>query len=169
MSSLDAPGLPRPFSKARPPTGSKPISSLLCLPHVHFLYLSQPPPLLQKLPFVVLAPIKIAHQVLSILRALLWRIPHPPEFILVQVSSLTISAEGWYKEISKNPPSIPTLALVWLVGRLRGSKVIIDWHNLGYSILALRLGPNHVFVKLAKMSLRPPFPTQIIKLRLPQV
>ena len=71
--------------------------------------------------------------------------------------------------MSKNPPSIPTLALVWLVGRLRGSKVIIDWHNLGYSILALKLGSDHVFVKLAKMSLRPPFLMQIVKLRLPQV
>ena len=61
--------------------------------------------------------------------------------------------------MAKNPPSIPTLALVWLIGALRGSKVIIDWHNLGYSILALNLGSNHLFVKLAKMSLRPPFAT----------
>lgn len=37
-----------------------------------------------------------------------------------------------------------------LVGRIRGSKVIIDWHNLGYSILALKLGEKHVFVRIAK-------------------
>ncbi|KAG0703027.1 hypothetical protein DFH29DRAFT_918421 [Suillus ampliporus] len=37
-------------------------------------------------------------------------------------------------------PSIPTLALVWLVGRMTGSKVVIDWHNFRYSILALKLG-----------------------------
>ena len=52
----------------------------------------------------------------------------------------------------KNPPSIPTLALVWLVSWLRGSKVIIDWHNTGYSILALKLGQTHLFVKIAKWS-----------------
>ncbi|KAH9994383.1 glycosyltransferase family 33 protein [Russula vinacea] len=114
--------------------GSKPVPTLLSLPRTHFLYLSQPPPFLRKLPFIVSAPVKILQQLLSILYALLWRIPHPPEFILVQ-----------------NPPSIPTLALVWLVGALRGSKVIIDWHNLGYSILALKLGSDHIFVKLAKM------------------
>ena len=69
--------------------------------------------------------------------------------------------------MAKNPPSIPTLALVWLVGKLRGSKVIMDWHNLGYSILALNLGSDHIFVRLAKMSLRPPIPTRNVKLRLP--
>jgi beta-1,4-mannosyltransferase len=48
--------------------------------------------------------------------------------------------------------------LVWLVGTLRGSKVIIDWHNLGYSILALKLGSDHIFVRLAKMSILPLLP-----------
>lgn len=50
----------------------------------------------------------------------------------------------------KNPPSVPTLALVWVVGVLRGSKIIIDWHNLGYSILALKLGEGNPLVKIAK-------------------
>ncbi|KZP30410.1 glycosyltransferase family 33 protein [Athelia psychrophila] len=113
--------------------GSKPSPTLLSLPHIHFLYLSEPPKIVTRLPFILAAPIKIIHQICTILAALMVRVPHPPEFIMVQ-----------------NPPSIPTLALVWLVGRLKGSKVIIDWHNLGYSILALKLGPDHIFVRLAK-------------------
>jgi beta-1,4-mannosyltransferase len=36
------------------------------------------------------------------------------------------------------------------VARLRGSRVIIDWHNLGYTILAMRLGEKSQFVALAK-------------------
>ncbi|KZT68760.1 glycosyltransferase family 33 protein [Daedalea quercina L-15889] len=113
--------------------GAKPVPSLLSIPHVRFLYLSQPPKYIASWPFALAAPRKVLHQVLSILNTLLVRIPHPPEFIIVQ-----------------NPPSIPTLALVWLVARLRGSKVIIDWHNLGYSILALKLGNRHIFVRIAK-------------------
>ncbi|OBZ79967.1 Chitobiosyldiphosphodolichol beta-mannosyltransferase, partial [Grifola frondosa] len=113
--------------------GSDPIPSLLSIPHVHFLYLSSPPAFLNALPFVISAPRKVLHQVCSILHTLLVRVPHPPEFIVVQ-----------------NPPSIPTLALVWFVAKVRGSKVIIDWHNLGYSILALKLGERHIFVKIAK-------------------
>ncbi|KAF9229756.1 glycosyltransferase family 33 protein [Gyrodon lividus] len=111
---------------------SKPVPSLTSLPHVRFCYLTEPPSFLAKVPFVLAAPAKIAQQVMSILYALMFAIPYPPEFIMVQ-----------------NPPSIPTLALVWMIGRVRGSKIIIDWHNLGYSILALKLGYSHPFVKIA--------------------
>jgi hypothetical protein len=58
---------------------------------------------------VVVAPIKIAHQVLSILRALMWCIPRSPEFILVQVSSLIISAQAWYKENIEESTQHPNL------------------------------------------------------------
>lgn len=51
---------------------------------------------------------------------------------------------------SQNPPAIPTLPVVKLASLLRGSKVMIDWHNTGYSVLALRLGETHPVVKLAK-------------------
>ena len=50
----------------------------------------------------------------------------------------------------QNPPSIPTLQVAWIVARLRGARFVIDWHNLGYTILALRLGRRHVVVRLAR-------------------
>ena len=49
----------------------------------------------------------------------------------------------------QNPPSIPTLFIVWIVSRLQGARFIIDWHNFGYAfiasytIMALSLGMNH--------------------------
>ncbi|KAJ3986328.1 mannosyltransferase [Lentinula detonsa] len=113
--------------------GSKPIPALERLPKVELRYLSEPPAILRSLPFVLLAPFKIIHQITSILRELLIHAGEPPEYILVQ-----------------NPPSIPTLAIVWLVGKIRGSKVIIDWHNLGYSILELKLPKTHLYVRIAK-------------------
>lgn len=51
---------------------------------------------------------------------------------------------------SQNPPAIPTLPIVKFAALLRGSKVIIDWHNTGYSILALRLGGKSLVVRFAK-------------------
>eukprot|EP00924_Labyrinthula_sp_SR-Ha-C_P000544 snap_masked-scaffold_27-processed-gene-2.21-mRNA-1 protein AED:0.02 eAED:0.02 QI:0/-1/0/1/-1/1/1/0/497 len=35
----------------------------------------------------------------------------------------------------QNPPSIPTLSVLSLVSLLNESQIIIDWHNLGYSVL----------------------------------
>lgn len=38
-----------------------------------------------------------------------------------------------------------------LICLFRGSQLIIDWHNFGYSILALKFGFQHPIVKLAHM------------------
>ncbi|CAK5279875.1 unnamed protein product [Mycena citricolor] len=114
--------------------GSAPIPSLN-RPEVKIRQLPEPPRPLRALPFLLSAPVKIVLQILGIFVEL-FTIPNPPEFILVQ-----------------NPPSIPTLAIVQTVCYLRGSKLIIDWHNLGYSILALRFpkaGEKHPLVRLAK-------------------
>lgn len=50
----------------------------------------------------------------------------------------------------QNPPSIPTLAMVWAVSCFRWSSVVIDWHNYGYTILGLTHGPQHPLVKFSK-------------------
>jgi beta-1,4-mannosyltransferase len=50
----------------------------------------------------------------------------------------------------QNPPALPTLHVAWLISRVRGVRLVIDWHNLGYSILALRLGRRHIAVRLAR-------------------
>ncbi|KLO11298.1 hypothetical protein SCHPADRAFT_831389 [Schizopora paradoxa] len=113
--------------------GSSLIPSLNTTPRLQTLYLWEIPRSFRALPFIILAPIKVLFQVTTILVALLVQIP-PPEYLMVQ-----------------NPPSIPTLALVWLVCKIRGSKLIIDWHNLGYTILALRFDGKETFlVKAAK-------------------
>ena len=65
--------------------GSKPTASLRSLPHIRFLYLSQPPKVVSRLPFVFAAPIKIIHQISTVLTALMVRIKYPPEFVVVQV------------------------------------------------------------------------------------
>ncbi|KAG6814421.1 hypothetical protein H0H92_007424 [Tricholoma furcatifolium] len=113
--------------------GSKPIPSLERQSKVQIRHLPEPPKFLGSvLPFIFYGPIKVLDQIYSLFHHLVIQIAHPPEFILVQ-----------------NPPTIPTLAVIWLVSKITGSKVIIDWHNLGYSILALKLGNEHPFVKIA--------------------
>ena len=51
----------------------------------------------------------------------------------------------------QNPPSIPTLMVGVVVCVCRGQQMIIDWHNFGWSILALKLGEAHPFVTMSSI------------------
>ncbi|EEP78124.1 hypothetical protein UREG_02969 [Uncinocarpus reesii 1704] len=50
----------------------------------------------------------------------------------------------------QNPPAAPTLLLAQCVCWLRNTRLIIDWHNFGYSILSMKLGSKHPMVKLLR-------------------
>ena len=52
--------------------------------------------------------------------------------------------------IVQNPPAFPTLIVTWFALRRRGVRFVIDWHNLGYTLLRLRLGQWHPAVRLAR-------------------
>ncbi|SMR56050.1 unnamed protein product [Zymoseptoria tritici ST99CH_3D1] len=94
------------------------------------------PSLLQggnKFTFLLLAPLKVLWQILSLYYTLAYR-TSPAKWMLIQ-----------------NPPSIPTLAIAQTLSFLRSTRLVIDWHNFGYSILALRLGPSHPLVRLSEL------------------
>jgi len=50
----------------------------------------------------------------------------------------------------QNPPAFPTLFVTWFSLRRRGVRFVVDWHNLGYTLLRLRLGRWHPAVRLAR-------------------
>ena len=50
----------------------------------------------------------------------------------------------------QNPPHFPTVPVAWWTLRGRGVRFVIDWHNLGYTVLRLRLGRWHPAVRLAR-------------------
>ncbi|KAL2913000.1 mannosyltransferase [Polyrhizophydium stewartii] len=77
---------------------------------------------------------RIAYALLGLVRAasqsarLLWlllRVLPKPEFVVVQ-----------------NPPAIPTLAIAQLVSAALGARLVIDWHNFGFSLMPPRLTRN---------------------------
>lgn len=51
----------------------------------------------------------------------------------------------------QNPPSIPTLFIAHIICFLRHTRLVIDWHNFGYSILALKLGNKHPLVVASQL------------------
>ena len=82
--------------------------------------------------FLLYAPFKVVFQVLQLFYVLLFCISAPQAFLV------------------QNPPSIPMLFVVTIVCYLRGARLVIDWHNLGFTVLADSLGQSHWVVKLAK-------------------
>jgi len=50
----------------------------------------------------------------------------------------------------QNPPAFPTLVVARWALKRKGVKVVIDWHNIGYTLLELRLGRWHPAVRLAR-------------------
>jgi beta-1,4-mannosyltransferase len=49
----------------------------------------------------------------------------------------------------QNPPAFPTLLAAWMSACLARALFVVDWHNYGYSMLALRLGITHRLTLLA--------------------
>ena len=77
-------------------------------------------------PFPVYAALKVLLLFWRLALELAWRTPGPLDAVLVQT-----------------PPALPTLIVAWLVCRARGAELVVDWHNLGYTVLAFALGkPN---------------------------
>ncbi|CAL8275205.1 unnamed protein product [Lota lota] len=50
----------------------------------------------------------------------------------------------------QNPPGLPSMAVCWLLCVLRGGRLMVDWHNYGFTILALTHPHTHPLVRLAK-------------------
>jgi beta-1,4-mannosyltransferase len=46
----------------------------------------------------------------------------------------------------QNPPFIPTFAIASFIAFFRNTRLIMDWHNFGHSIYALKLGSSHPLV-----------------------
>ncbi|RMJ12334.1 hypothetical protein BHE90_002637 [Fusarium euwallaceae] len=70
------------------------------------------------LPFFLNLPMKVIWQFWGMFRTLMYDAP-PAKWIIIQ-----------------NPPSIPTFHVALMVSLIRGSKLVVDWHNYGYTILA---------------------------------
>jgi beta-1,4-mannosyltransferase len=82
--------------------------------------------------FVPAAAIDTVVSAARLLKTLVWHVGRP-DAILVQ-----------------NPPALPTLPVATIAARVHRARLVIDWHNLGYTMLALRLGPGHPAVRLMR-------------------
>ncbi|KAK4188773.1 hypothetical protein QBC35DRAFT_473331 [Podospora australis] len=112
---------------------TQPHPDILTNPSITLTPLPTPPARPAIIPFILFAPLKVLFQVFHLTRLLCYGLS-PAEWILVQ-----------------NPPSIPTLAVAGLACFLRNTKLMIDWHNYGWTILAGTRGAGHPLAILSKV------------------
>eukprot|EP00128_Syssomonas_multiformis_P008690 Colp12_sorted_trinity150504_noHs@19984 len=98
----------------------------------HIYQLAKLPAGKHRIVYLLYAVCKVIFQIAQLCWHLLAVIPKPSH-VLIQ-----------------NPPAIPTLFVAHVCCFLRGCRLVIDWHNYGWSILALSLPRNGPIVKIAK-------------------
>src|SRR5271167_4981850 len=115
--------------------GSAPFRAVSDHPRITMHLTRAPIAVARRLPgfvFVVRQLMRLCGQGLGLLWKLLL-IAGKPDIVLVQ-----------------NPPAVPSLAVALVAARLRSARLVIDWHNLSYAMLALRLGPDHRAVRMLR-------------------
>ncbi|EER07532.1 beta1,4 mannosyltransferase, putative [Perkinsus marinus ATCC 50983] len=110
--------------------GSKPMKEVIASKHITLRYM-KPFQSLIILRYIIYALCKLVYEGTQLLWILLFELP-PPKLIMVQT-----------------PPAIPTLIIASIVTFIRRSKLIVDFHNLAYTILGEKLGPHHLLVRLS--------------------
>lgn len=105
--------------------GSEPIPELREHRNVRFIYMSPSPDIRG----AVFLPFKVLWQFCTLLAALFSKARS--DYVLLQ-----------------NPPAVPSMVVCWFYCFCMNSCFVVDWHNYGYSLLALSLGENHLLVRI---------------------
>ncbi|XP_069183105.1 chitobiosyldiphosphodolichol beta-mannosyltransferase-like isoform X1 [Procambarus clarkii] len=107
--------------------GSKPQIEVLKDEHITLTYMRPSPDVFNKLPKLLAFVAKVIWQTIILFFTLL---TGPRSKIL----------------LLQNPPGVPAMPVCWLYCLLSRTKFLVDWHNYGYTILALSLRKNHPLV-----------------------
>ncbi|KAF8768301.1 Chitobiosyldiphosphodolichol like protein [Argiope bruennichi] len=111
--------------------GAEPLEEIIQNDKIHIHYMKDVPKFLTSLP-------KLLQYVLKTL----WQ-----SFFLFWTLLSIQKLDGI---LLQNPPSIPTLPICWFVSWIRNSFLFIDFHNYGYTILALASGKQSLLVRFAE-------------------
>ncbi|XP_076065591.1 ALG1, chitobiosyldiphosphodolichol beta-mannosyltransferase [Oratosquilla oratoria] len=111
--------------------GSRPQQEILEDEHITLTYMQPVPTIFNSFPSILRYIGKVIFQA-----------------VILAVTLFLNTAKGRVL-IMQNPPCIPAMPVCWFYCFLTRTKFIIDWHNYGYSILALTLKPNHLLVRFS--------------------
>ncbi|XP_075224920.1 ALG1, chitobiosyldiphosphodolichol beta-mannosyltransferase [Lycorma delicatula] len=110
--------------------GSKPIKEITDNKKITIKTLRDCPPFHNYVPRLIAYILKTLWQVITLLFCFMFM--KRSHFILVQT-----------------PPAIPALAVCWLYCVMHNSIYVIDWHNYGFTNMAVTLGEQHKLVRIS--------------------
>jgi len=99
---------------------------------VKVVHMRPVPSIISKLPKLIAYVVKSLWQILFLLLAL--PLFSHLNYILVQT-----------------PPGVPTLPTLWIYCIVKGSQLVVDWHNYSHTILSLALPTSHPMVFITKV------------------
>lgn len=91
---------------------------------------------------------KAVAQLAVLLYMLLYSLPRP-DVLLLQL-----------------PPALPTMLVCWLAAARHRARLVFDWHNFAYTLMALGLGRRH---PLVSAQLRPTVAASSGRAELPSI
>lgn len=100
-------------------------------PNINLTDMPAYPQFMTSVPRLVNYVFKVIWQTVTLWMAL--PLINGPDFILLQ-----------------NPPGIPALLVCYAYSVIHGTTFVLDWHNYGFSIMALSLGQDHPLVSVSK-------------------
>jgi beta-1,4-mannosyltransferase len=112
--------------------GAALIPQLQQQPQLKVHYLQQPPAAITKLPTILGLALKVVYQLLVMMWLMLVQLPRPAAILM------------------QNPPAIPAMLLCWLAAVRHRASLIIDWHNLAYTIMEMKYAKYPWLSRLAK-------------------
>ncbi|KAK9864044.1 hypothetical protein WJX84_003238 [Apatococcus fuscideae] len=101
-------------------------------PNITLHSLAPPPAWIAGLPRILALILKALIQAWALLANMLFRMPRP-SLVLLQV-----------------PPAIPVMAVCWLACWRHRAALVLDWHNFGYTLMAMSMGRQHWLVRQAE-------------------
>ena len=111
--------------------GSKLQEQILSHPNISVVPIQPSPRCMDSLPSLLRLAFRVMWQVVTLWWSLC--LSKRPQCLLLQ-----------------NPPCVPALPVCWLYCLLFRSRLLLDWHNYGYTILSLSLGATHPLVYIYK-------------------
>lgn len=112
--------------------GATAIPAVVTAKNIHRHNLPQPPEWTRHLPTVIGLLIKAVFQLIVMIWMVMVKLPRP-SYIIMQ-----------------NPPAIPVMLVLWLASLRHAARLVIDWHNLAYTIMTLKYARHGWLINTAK-------------------